>query len=180
MLEDDIKSMKKVRLLRTTKREGLIRARLTGAYEAKGQVLIFLDSHCECAEGWLEPLLDPIARNPKASVVPLIEIVDDSTFEFKVTPIEGIQVGGFDWNLIFNWHMTPEREMKRRKNRTDPVRYSSCLDLVRGIHDSRLNAEVQRWLVGCLRLIVHGSKNWACTIQAWIFGVGKILNYLSK
>ncbi|CAF1013872.1 unnamed protein product [Rotaria sp. Silwood1] len=122
MLEDDIKPMKKVRLLRTDKREGLIRARLMGAVDAKGKALVFLDSHCECAEGWLEPLLDPIARNPKASVVPLIEIIDDGTFEFKATPIEGIQVGGFDWNLIFNWHTTPQREMKRRKNRTDPIR----------------------------------------------------------
>jgi polypeptide N-acetylgalactosaminyltransferase len=72
--------------------------------------------------GWLEPLLDPIARNPKASVVPLIEIIDDSSFAFHGTPIQNIQVGGFDWNLIFNWHITPQREMKRRQNKTDPIR----------------------------------------------------------
>lgn len=72
--------------------------------------------------GWLEPLLDPIARNPKASVVPLIEIISDSTFEFRPTSIDSIQVGGFDWGLIFNWHVAPEREMKRRKHRTDPIR----------------------------------------------------------
>jgi polypeptide N-acetylgalactosaminyltransferase len=140
MLEDDIKSLAKVRLLRTDKREGLIRARLKGAIDAKGKVLIFLDSHCECAEGkenqkkidlifdcclrkgWLEPLLDPIARNPKAAVVPLIEIIDDSTFQVIGTPIQNIQVGGFDWNLIFNWHVTPEKEMKRRQKKTDPIR----------------------------------------------------------
>ena len=74
--------------------------------------------------GWLEPLLDPIARNRKASVVPLIEIIDDSTFEFHVTAIDSIQVGGFDWNLIFNWHVPPANEMKRRKARTDPIRYA--------------------------------------------------------
>jgi polypeptide N-acetylgalactosaminyltransferase len=140
MLEDDIKSLPKVRLLRADKREGLIRARLKGAIDAKGKVLIFLDSHCECAEGkenqkkidlifdcclrkgWLEPLLDPIARNPKAAVVPLIEIIDDSTFQVIGTPIQNIQVGGFDWNLIFNWHVTPEKEMKRRQKKTDPIR----------------------------------------------------------
>ncbi|CAF0970673.1 unnamed protein product [Adineta ricciae] len=122
MLEDDIKPLPNVRLLRTGKREGLIRARLKGALAAKGKVLVFLDSHCECAEGWLEPLLDPIARNPKAAVVPLIEIIDDSTFQITGTPIQNIQVGGFDWNLIFNWHVTPEREMKRRKKKTDPIR----------------------------------------------------------
>lgn len=50
-LENDIRPLKKVRLIRTNQREGLIRARLLGAYDAKGKILIFLDSHCECAEG---------------------------------------------------------------------------------------------------------------------------------
>jgi polypeptide N-acetylgalactosaminyltransferase len=52
-----------VRVMRLGKRSGLIRARLLGSANAKGQVLIFLDSHCECNEGWLEPLLDRIAED---------------------------------------------------------------------------------------------------------------------
>jgi glycosyltransferase involved in cell wall biosynthesis len=87
-LQDYVNDLKIVTLLRAPRREGLIRARLLGASKATGDVLIFLDSHCECADGWLEPLLDPIARNSNVSVVPLIEAIDDNTFEMHGTPIE--------------------------------------------------------------------------------------------
>lgn len=39
------------RVLRSGTRVGLINARLIGAREAKGQVLTFLDAHCECTVG---------------------------------------------------------------------------------------------------------------------------------
>ncbi len=114
--------MDKVKLVRTSKREGLIRARLKGAAVATADALIFLDSHCEATEGWLEPLIDPIARNKNTSTVPVIEIIDDNTFAVGSSSIEGIQVGGFDWNLIFDWHAMPKHERDRRKKRTDPIR----------------------------------------------------------
>lgn len=51
------------KVLRTVKRSGLIRARLLGAKHVTGQVITFLDAHCECADGWLEPLLARIVLN---------------------------------------------------------------------------------------------------------------------
>lgn len=39
------------RILRSKERIGLIKARILGANNAKGEVLTFLDAHCECTVG---------------------------------------------------------------------------------------------------------------------------------
>ncbi|XP_017752238.1 PREDICTED: putative polypeptide N-acetylgalactosaminyltransferase 9 isoform X2 [Eufriesea mexicana] len=120
-LEDYMMNYPKVQIIRAQKREGLIRARLLGAAAAKAPVLTYLDSHCECTEGWLEPLLDRIARDPKTVVCPVIDVIDDTTLEYHWRDSGGVNVGGFDWNLQFNWHAVPEREKKRHKNSAEPV-----------------------------------------------------------
>ena len=33
-----------------------------------------------------------------------------------------VAVGGFSWDLIFNWHQIPEREKKRREHFSAPIR----------------------------------------------------------
>jgi len=42
----------KVKLLRLPDRQGLIRARLHGAKHAAGDILVFLDAHCEVIKDW--------------------------------------------------------------------------------------------------------------------------------
>ncbi|RWS31791.1 putative polypeptide N-acetylgalactosaminyltransferase 9-like protein [Leptotrombidium deliense] len=116
------KKLKKVRVVRAKKREGLIRARLLGFAEATAPVVTYLDSHCECTEGWLEPLLSRIAHDPTAVVCPVIDVISDNTFEYHHrAELSSINVGGFDWNLQFNWHAIPDRQKKERKHSTDPV-----------------------------------------------------------
>ncbi|KMY94323.1 putative polypeptide N-acetylgalactosaminyltransferase 9 isoform X2 [Drosophila simulans] len=120
-LEDYFAAYPKVQIIRGQKREGLIRARILGANHAKSPVLTYLDSHCECTEGWLEPLLDRIARNSTTVVCPVIDVISDETLEYHYRDSGGVNVGGFDWNLQFSWHPVPERERKRHNSTAEPV-----------------------------------------------------------
>ena len=43
--------MSGVKLIQSEKRIGLIKARMLGASDATGEVVIFLDSHCEVSKG---------------------------------------------------------------------------------------------------------------------------------
>lgn len=120
-LENYMADFPKVRIIREKERVGLIRARLSGARHAKGDVLTYLDSHCECTQGWLEPLVDRIARDPTTVVCPVIDVIDDDTLQYHYRDSSGVNVGGFDWNLQFNWHSVPDRERKKHNSTAEPV-----------------------------------------------------------
>ncbi|KAG9510555.1 putative N-acetylgalactosaminyltransferase 9, partial [Fragariocoptes setiger] len=109
-----------VKLYRQPSRKGLIQARLKGAKEATGQVLLFLDSHCEATERWLEPLLARIKQNHKVFICPVIDIINDKTLEYNAVDPYTFQIGGFDWTGHFTWINRAEEEA--RKNPTAPVK----------------------------------------------------------
>lgn len=69
----------------------------------------------------MEPLLDRIARNTSTVVCPVIDVIDDTTLQYHYHDSSGVQVGGFDWNLQFNWHPVPEAEKKKHKDNSEPV-----------------------------------------------------------
>ncbi|KAK7504119.1 hypothetical protein BaRGS_00004423 [Batillaria attramentaria] len=101
----------KVRLIRNNQREGAARSRNIAAEAASGRVLTFVDSHCEVAAGWLEPLLAYIRQYPRSLVSPVIDAIDGQTFEYK--PTADLTRGGFDWSLHFRWENLPFSLVKR-------------------------------------------------------------------
>lgn len=109
-----------VKLVRVPERQGLIRARIKGAEAASGDVLVFLDSHCEANFGWLEPLLQRIKDQPNSVLVPSIDMISDNSMAYWGGPTHS--VGGFWWSLHFKWDPIPESERKRRKSSIEPVR----------------------------------------------------------
>ncbi|XP_045868321.1 polypeptide N-acetylgalactosaminyltransferase 6 isoform X1 [Meles meles] len=123
-LEQYVKKMQVVRVVRQVERKGLITARLLGASVAQAEVLTFLDAHCECFHGWLEPLLARIAEEETAVVSPDIVTIDLNTFEFS-KPVPRGRVhsrGNFDWSLTFGWEALPTHEKQRRKDETYPIK----------------------------------------------------------
>uniref|UniRef100_A0A8C5WEB2 Polypeptide N-acetylgalactosaminyltransferase n=1 Tax=Leptobrachium leishanense TaxID=445787 RepID=A0A8C5WEB2_9ANUR len=109
----------KVKLVRNKRREGLIRGRMVGASHATGDVLVFLDSHCEVNEMWLQPLLAPIKENRKTVVCPVIDIISADTLIYSSSPVVR---GGFNWGLHFKWDPVPLSELGGPDGFTAPFR----------------------------------------------------------
>jgi len=102
-----------VKLIHLPKRLGLIKARLEGARMARGDVLLFLDSHCEATKLWLEPLVQRIKENKKVFICPVIDIINDKTLEYNAVDPYFFQLGGFDWTGHFTWINRREADAQR-------------------------------------------------------------------
>ncbi|XP_006988433.3 inactive polypeptide N-acetylgalactosaminyltransferase-like protein 5 isoform X1 [Peromyscus maniculatus bairdii] len=109
----------KVKLIRNKRREGLIRSRMIGAARASGDILVFLDSHCEVNKVWLEPLLHAIAKDHKTVVCPLMDVIDETTLDYIAAPIVR---GAFDWNLGFRWDSVFSYELDGPEGQSKPIR----------------------------------------------------------
>lgn len=95
------KDIPPVRLFRRETHDGIVGARIRGAEESKFPVIVFLDSHAEVADGWLEPLVFRIYEEPTRVCVPQIRGInlDDLTL-YGGDPWPPAK-GGFNWRLTF-------------------------------------------------------------------------------
>ena len=82
-LEQWVQEQSQVRLMRNKARQGLIRSKNIGAEESRGEVVVFLDAHCEVNTNWLPPLLAPIVEDKRTVSVPLVDKIDHTTFQYS-------------------------------------------------------------------------------------------------
>lgn len=120
-LENYIKRFNgKVKLYRTDKREGLIRARVIGAEKATGDVIVVLDAHCECVANWLPPLLTRIAVNRKILAVPIVDGIDWNTLDHTNIYGNSLNRGIFEWGFLYKEAEVPAAELAKRKKNSEP------------------------------------------------------------
>jgi polypeptide N-acetylgalactosaminyltransferase len=94
----------KVKIHRNEQRQGLIKAKVTGASVTSSPVLVFFEPHCIANKQWLEPLLEQLATDTRSVAVPIIDIIPEhntNAYEY-ISPM----YGGFDWRLTFTWSDT--------------------------------------------------------------------------
>lgn len=118
-LDLHVSNLRKVRLLRSKERLGLIRARMLGASKIRGDVVIVLDSHCEVNQGWLPPLLEPITLDEHVVTCPIIDSIDHNTFAYRAM---GSYVRGtFNWRFDYKEREITPEQRRRRKDTTQEV-----------------------------------------------------------
>ncbi|CAL1287961.1 unnamed protein product [Larinioides sclopetarius] len=155
-----------IKLIRFNERKGLIRARLAGAELATGDVLVFLDSHCEANIKWVEPLLQRIKEERTAVVCPIIDVIDDKTFEYYATNLEYFQIGGFTWNGHFTWIEISDAEDKRRKSEVAPTRTPTMAGGLFAI-DRKYFWEIGSYDSG---MEIWGGENLEMSFRVWMCG----------
>ena len=79
---------------------------------------MFLDSHCEVNQQWLEPLLDRVRINRTFVVTPIIDIINSDTFQYTSSPLVR---GGFNWGLHFKWDSLPDQFLKKPEDFVKPI-----------------------------------------------------------
>ncbi|MCI4378703.1 hypothetical protein PGIGA_G00218880 [Pangasianodon gigas] len=155
----------KVRIIRLKERHGLIRARLAGAAEAKGDVLTFLDSHIECNVGWLEPLLDRVYLDRKKVACPVIEVINDKDMSYVM--VDNFQRGIFKWPLVFGWSTLSDDFIRKNHIKvSDPIR---CPVMAGGLFsiDRKYFYELGGYDPG---LDVWGGENMEISFKIWMCG----------
>ncbi|XP_049868338.1 N-acetylgalactosaminyltransferase 7 isoform X2 [Pectinophora gossypiella] len=157
----------KVRLIRNNGREGLIRTRSRGAHEATGEVIVFLDAHCEVNVNWLPPLLAPIYRDYRIMTVPVIDGIDHKTFEYRPVYQPGTNYRGiFEWGMLYKENEVPDRESKLHKHPSEPYKSPTHAGGLFAIN-RKYFLEIGAYDPG---LLVWGGENFELSFKIWMCG----------
>lgn len=170
-LDDYVKDLPvKVVVLRHTSRKGLIQARLLGVKHATAEVLVFLDAHCECNQGWLEPLLTSIVQSRRTVVVPIIDVINFRNMHLAtaVTNSRGV----FDMGMTFSWAPLARDDLDQLDG--NPTALTKAPAMAGGLF--AMDREYFH-AIGSYdeEMVIWGGENIEMSLRIWMCG-GRILS----
>ncbi|KAK0041580.1 polypeptide N-acetylgalactosaminyltransferase 4 [Biomphalaria pfeifferi] len=166
-LEAYLQSLDQVRLLRATQRLGLIQARNLAVEFVTSDIVVFLDSHIECHQGWLEPLITPVSRDHKVITYPLVDNISYFTFKLQWHK-DTVIVGGFSLtSLLFQWMTERKLNMTLQTMEAEsPTMPGGLFAVSRGWFE-----KLGRFDPG---LVLWGGENLELSFKSWMCG-GKVI-----
>ncbi|KAM5312900.1 polypeptide N-acetylgalactosaminyltransferase 9 isoform 1-T1 [Glossophaga mutica] len=151
-----------VKIVRNSRREGLIRARLQGWKVATAPVVGFFDAHVEFSTGWAEPALTRIQEDRRRIVLPAIDNIKFDTFEVQQY---ASAAHGYNWGL-WCMYIVPPQDWLDRGDEAAPIRTPAMIGC---------SFVVDREYFGDIGLLdpgmeVYGGENIELGMRVWQCG----------
>uniref|UniRef100_A0A914KX85 Glycosyltransferase 2-like domain-containing protein n=1 Tax=Meloidogyne incognita TaxID=6306 RepID=A0A914KX85_MELIC len=156
-----------VKFFKTEERQGLIRAKVFASREASGDVIVFLDSHCEVTPRWLEPLLSTIQENKKRIVLPVVDLINANLFGYEKAMVAK---GTFDWGLHYRWDYFDWSYFNNEENNIKPYKTPTMSGGLLAISTEYFR-EIGEYDVG---MEIWGGENIELSLRVWLCG-GEVL-----
>ena len=160
----------KVIILVTTQREGCARSRLIGAREARGTVLMFIDSHVEMLSStWYQHLVLPIVENPHTITSQQLQFMGEfanHTYDDAVS--RGLHYGTTNEKFSFGYesYRFPNQKYQEGLSGSEPYEMPfgpGALFAIRKDEFWRLGGYDQG-------LYVWGGENMELSLKIWLCG----------
>ena len=135
-----------------------------GADHSIGEVLAFLDAHCELGPGWLEPYLQRIKQDYKHVVVPMHDMIDVENFKIYGATI--LTTGSdFEWHLKHSWKgLSEEDQVALSDNQANFLPVATMPGCCFGIH-RKWWEELGKYDPG---FEVWGMENLKISLKSWM------------
>ncbi|KAG9262029.1 polypeptide N-acetylgalactosaminyltransferase 9 [Astyanax mexicanus] len=151
-----------VKIVRNSKREGLIRARIHGWNAATAPVVGFFDAHVEFNTAWAEPILARVKEDHTRIILPAIDNIKYNTFEVQQY---ANAAHGYNWGL-WCMYIIPPQDWLDKGDETAPIRTPAMIGC---------SFVVDREYFGEIGLLdpgmeVYGGENIELGMRVWQCG----------
>nr|XP_014344525.1 PREDICTED: polypeptide N-acetylgalactosaminyltransferase 9 [Latimeria chalumnae] len=151
-----------VKVVRNTKREGLIRARIQGWKATTAAVVGFFDAHVEFGIGWVEPILTRVKEDHTRIILPAIDNIKYNTFEVQQY---ANAAHGYNWGL-WCMYIIPPQDWLDKGDESAPIKTPAMIGC---------SFVVDREYFGELGLLdpgmeVYGGENIELGMRVWQCG----------